>query len=290
MNLCPTCDDPITARQHQLECSQCSTLLHRKCGDKSMTSQTYHNLKRQCRAGGNYLWRCQTCKETNPDHPFTPPGLPQAPVPSSANNISIDLNHIHAMPVHESTREEDMDTTGDPMNLNITAANFSLNISDLSSNLNHPTAPTEIPSRHEESVMDTPMLTNPAPKSVPEVTFSVLQNGTKRGAPLLIDTASYTYNVKRRYPKTGRVLWCCSVRNQHNTCGATVSQNGDTFVQNSGHNHPSNPGADHAAIINARCIVIGRDQVFTSAGAIALEAMKEHFSDGVPLGAPKCLT
>ena len=54
-----------------------------------------------------------------------------------------------------------------------------------------------------------------------------------------------------RYPKTGRVLWCCSVRNQHNSCGATVSQTNTTFVQNSEHNHPSNPGADNAAIINA---------------------------------------
>ena len=47
------------------------------------------------------------------------------------------------------------------------------------------------------------------------------------------------------------------------SCGATVSQTNTTFVQNSEHNHPSNPGADHAAIINSRCKVMGRDQVST---------------------------
>ena len=68
-------------------------------------------------------------------------------------------------------------------------------------------------------------------------TFRIVDRGTSRGNPKLIDSFSYTYGVKRRW--FCATEWQCTFRPKNNPCRATVSQRIDgTFVVGSeGHNH-----------------------------------------------------
>ena len=62
-----------------------------------------------------------------------------------------------------------------------------------------------------------------------EVSYTILEKGTERGKPLLVESRGYSYSVKRQYKKSTE--WRCTVRNSKVKCGATVKQLDKTTFQ-----------------------------------------------------------
>ncbi|XP_041363958.1 uncharacterized protein LOC121379414 isoform X2 [Gigantopelta aegis] len=74
--------------------------------------------------------------------------------------------------------------------------------------------------------------------------FVVVDQGTDRGKPKLIETIGYAYTRKK--VNGDRINWTCSVRGTHNWCKATVNQNGNIFSRGKvEHNHQAKPGLLH---------------------------------------------
>ena len=74
-----------------------------------------------------------------------------------------------------------------------------------------------------------------------EVHYTVIQGGTKRGAPLLVDSAGYSYNHLRTGPSC--TFWRCSRRGKvDKRCFATVQQRGEFYTRGpADHNHHFTP-------------------------------------------------
>ncbi|KAK3083417.1 hypothetical protein FSP39_022105 [Pinctada imbricata] len=81
------------------------------------------------------------------------------------------------------------------------------------------------------------------PTQVPddvEITYRIIEKGSKRGGRLLLSSDGYSYGVKAVNKSSTR--WFCSVRSKSIRCRATVSQVGDAFFPGaSGHSHPGDP-------------------------------------------------
>lgn len=59
--ICPLCNDAVTAKQQGLLCDVCTFWFHRKCTkdtDCEMDQKTYRRLLRD---GDSFEWKCVTC-------------------------------------------------------------------------------------------------------------------------------------------------------------------------------------------------------------------------------------
>ena len=86
----------------------------------------------------------------------------------------------------------------------------------------------EDPEPQEESINVDPDLPEDIIPDQP-IRFKVLESGSKRGGKLLVSSNGYSYGVKR--VNNSSTSWTCSIRSKKVRCHATVSQNGDHFIQ-----------------------------------------------------------
>ena len=103
-----------------------------------------------------------------------------------------------------------------------------------------------------------------------EVTYQLVEGGTKRAKTKLADSDGYTYNVQFR--RANATYWQCTVRPKGNHCRAIVIQRGNEFQQGKGnHNHPPAAGAATATRVMASVKERAVEDQFKPAPAIVNE-------------------
>ncbi|KAJ8321492.1 hypothetical protein KUTeg_000956 [Tegillarca granosa] len=123
-----------------------------------------------------------------------------------------------------------------------------------------------------------------APETSP-VSYQVLDTGSKRGKPKLVDSHGYTYTVNKE-TNAGKIYWWCSVRGKHKRCPATVLQTTDTYQPGvHPHSHPGVPGIQSAANIEEQVKSAAVADVFRSASEIVEEVLAEIVDLREPEGA-----
>ncbi|XP_068689620.1 uncharacterized protein [Montipora foliosa] len=97
-------------------------------------------------------------------------------------------------------------------------------------------SPVELPEPMEESSIEDPSILNLETVGPTELTYRIVEEGTKRRRRKLIDSLGYSYNVKEKGKYT--TYWQCTVRPKGNYCRATVKEtDGDFVAGQQGHNH-----------------------------------------------------
>ena len=122
----------------------------------------------------------------------------------------------------------------------------------------------------EESIAD-PHIHHQTEENVRnEVTYQLIEAGTKRARTKLADSDGYTYNVQLR--RANATYWQCTVRPTGRHCKAIVIQRGDGFQHGKyDHNHPPALGAATAARIMASVKEKAIEDQFRPASAIVDE-------------------
>ena len=95
----------------------------------------------------------------------------------------------------------------------------------------------------EESSIADPSIRLPEEDGVAtEITYCLIENGTKHRGVKLVDSEGYAYNVKRK--RVSATDWQCTVRPKLQPCRATVIERSDGTFQpgEKGHNHPAEVG------------------------------------------------
>ena len=122
------------------------------------------------------------------------------------------------------------------------------------------------PRIHDHTTEDTPH----------EVTYQLVEGGTKRAKTKLADSDGYTYNVQLR--RASATYWQCTVRPKGNRCRAIVIQRGNEFQQGKqNHNHPPAAGAATAARVMASVKERAGEDQFKPASAIVNEVSLKKF-------------
>ena len=105
-----------------------------------------------------------------------------------------------------------------------------------------------------------------------QVTFEVVEEGTKRRKSKLIDSKGYTYNVKMR--RADVTYWQCTVRPKFGCYNASVTQREEIF-QLGKHNHNHQPAIDSANTAKIKTVVKKKamENMFKPASAIVDEVM-----------------
>ena len=133
------------------------------------------------------------------------------------------------------------------------------------------------PSRVEESSVPDPSPAsdnessmNDSHFSSSQVTFEVVEEGTKRRKSKLIDSNGYTYNVKMR--QNDVTYWQCTVHPKSGPCNASVTQQEDNFQQGK-HTHNHQPAIDAANTAKIKVAVMKKatENMFKPASAIVDE-------------------
>ena len=123
----------------------------------------------------------------------------------------------------------------------------------------------ELPESMEESSIEDPSILNLETVGQPELTYRIVEEGTKRRERKLIDSLGYSYNVKekRKYTTYSQ----CTVRPKGNYCRATVKETDRDFAAG----HQAEVGAFMAAQITTSVKRKAMDNVFKPAPAIVEE-------------------
>lgn len=94
-----------------------------------------------------------------------------------------------------------------------------------------------MPTIHEESsIMDPIPQPLAMPQAQPVVTFEIVDEGSKRRKPKIVDSLGFSYNVlsRRKYA----TYWQCTVRGKKNPCKASIIERDSTFTPGRAeHNH-----------------------------------------------------
>lgn len=143
---------------------------------------------------------------------------------------------------------------------------------------------------HPEDVLPETQLPSALPTTEHgNITYNIIEEGTKRGHPLLVDSHGFSYSVKidKRY-KASKVTWRCTSRGKLAPCQVKVIQDGDEFIPSvHSHNHPAQPGRDQLLKTCAEVKRRAKDEVFKSAMTIVEEVMtKNTASDPLPCSLP----
>lgn len=125
----------------------------------------------------------------------------------------------------------------------------------------------------------------------PEPDYQVIEEGTKRGRPLLVDAKGYTYTQYRTSKST--LSWRCTIRNDKMYCPATVIQRGEDVYERGAslHCHGVDPSAASSARIKREVKQEAMKDIFKSATTIAERAIvNERNANGTRPDIPKVQT
>ena len=109
------------------------------------------------------------------------------------------------------------------------------------------------------------------------VTYHLVEEGTKRGRAMLVDSLGFTYNInaKRSYA----TYWQCTVRPKGNPCKASVAERDGTFqAGKNSHNHSAEVGAATARKIVTTVKTKALENKFKPASAIVNEVITTLFT------------
>ena len=153
------------------------------------------------------------------------------PIPHNTSDVRRDISIALTPP----RLDDSMDITP-PNSPDVTVPELSFNVT---------ARDIEMPEQHEKvSLLDEPPALIDPGDDVRDVhiTYEVVEGGTIRGKPMLVESSGYTYTIKRiRGPTTE---WWCTIRGKALRCHATVRQRGDAFTKGRhDHIHPADPGA-----------------------------------------------
>lgn len=102
--------------------------------------------------------------------------------------------------------------------------------------------------------------------------FEILETGSQRGKPLLVESRGYSYVIKRK--NKASTVWRCTIRNKNSQCLATVVQQGEVFTPGeTNHCHDFQPNLDTAKRVTSAVKDKASDDVFKSAAAIVESVM-----------------
>lgn len=108
--------------------------------------------------------------------------------------------------------------------------------------------------------------------------FQIVERGTNRGTPKLLDSMGYTYTVRKR--EANSIAWQCTVSTEGFRCPAAVRQwnDGDFTFSRRTHNHCSSV----AALIVARIESRVRDEAAVDISKPASEIVKQVLQEELP--------
>ncbi|XP_075325930.1 uncharacterized protein LOC142383943 [Odontesthes bonariensis] len=146
--------------------------------------------------------------------------------------------------------------------------------------------PSPVPSRTgnnesiEESLQETVVEDTVLDDHPVAPTYEVVECGTKRGRPQLIDNSGYRFGV--HHTRSSSVTWRCTARPNGAACRAKVLQRDGVFEAGQyPHNHGPNPGAATAAKVAARVKAEATRDLFKSAAVIVQEVLLDEVQEGV---------
>ena len=128
-------------------------------------------------------------------------------------------------------------------------------------------APIPLPETLGEPSLEEPSIRETEP-AAHEVTYEIVEAGSRQQHRKLIDSRGYSYNVKRR-TKTA-VIWQCTVRKGH-YCKATVKEVDGAFHETQVHDHQPAVGAATAAKVVSAVKRKALEDIFKPASAIVQE-------------------
>lgn len=103
------------------------------------------------------------------------------------------------------------------------------------------TSPGTVKAAEEDSIVDEAPSVNSDSDSE-TVEWEVIEKGTERGKPKLVNRTGYSYTISRA--RKGTRYWKCSVQNKSNRCPAAVSEKAGVFTTSQlTHTHPPVAGA-----------------------------------------------
>ncbi|XP_063052457.1 uncharacterized protein LOC134447099 [Engraulis encrasicolus] len=113
-------------------------------------------------------------------------------------------------------------------------------------------------------------------------TYEIVEAGTKRGRPQLVDNLGYCFSVRHIAP-SGAVTWRCTVRPVGAPCKAIVVQRHGVFKAGGyQHNHGPNLGAATAAKVVARVKREALSDLSKPASAIVKEVLLQELDGDTP--------
>ena len=128
-------------------------------------------------------------------------------------------------------------------------------------------APIPLPEILDEPSLEEPSIRETEP-AAHEVTYEIVEEGSRQQHRKLIDSRGYSYNVKRR-TKTA-VIWQCTLRKGH-YCKAVVKEVDGAFHETQVHDHQPAVGAATAAKVVSAVKRKALENVFKPASAIVQE-------------------
>ena len=128
-------------------------------------------------------------------------------------------------------------------------------------------APIPLPETLAEPSLEEPTIRETEP-AAHEVTYEIVEEGSRQQHRKLIDSRGYSYNVKRR-TKTA-VIWQCTVRKGH-YCKAMVKEADGAFHEIQVHDHQPAVGAAMAAKVVSAVKRKALEDILKPASAIVQE-------------------
>jgi hypothetical protein len=127
------------------------------------------------------------------------------------------------------------------------------------------------------------MPTDLTPCDMPELSYTIVHDATKRSKPRLVDSHNHVYNQKTVLRKTGHTVWQCSVWNKDIYCTATVKQLEDSFTAGpTSHICTPKSSALPASQVRSQIIKDAKDQPFTSSSTLVNNALQQHLEPSAP--------
>jgi len=188
----------------------------------------------------------------------------------------------------EEEKEEENIYVGDIDNLSCSDED-----SDNGMQLSAVAVESDLSSDESENAIDQdPFMLNPEQSGT--VTYEVVEGGTKRGKPMLVDSDGYHYNVRRKTQKA--TYWQCTLRGLEQYCHVSVVEKwndcGKVFEKSGTHYHSAEPKSVVGVKIKAKVKEMALNQVFTSASDIVeqVQLMYHHPGDTANLLSRENLT
>ena len=234
--LCIVCRRAVRNNSKALECELCLQWCHIKCGI-DITPERYDRV---VTGEETFDWVCEGCDAP----PSVDSGFIHSPEDSSLTFDPDVTPPDYDTPVKVKTEEsEDSDSSDDYFSLERPLPDFD---TPIRSSVTFDLDDAFDDMRKDEDKDRT--TTNVYEYTSNSVSYSIIDNGTRRGRAKLVDSIGYSYTGQRTacpFVRSNmvRVTWRCSVRNKSTCCRATVFQRATTFMRGDIEHscHPSTP-------------------------------------------------
>ncbi|XP_035690632.1 uncharacterized protein LOC118425699 [Branchiostoma floridae] len=270
---CVVCENPVTGRRQALECDGCGAWQHRLC-DTGISQDTYRQLNRE---EIELDFFCRNCERNGPPPlvELFPPAAPDESFQTQGTDESFQEQDIDGslqeQDIDGSLQEQDIDGSLQAQGIDGSfhfQADGSFVVPDPNRNV-------------EDAVGDISVEDNLPEDEGGEVTFELIDAGTKKARSMLADSNGYSYTHKETRPYA--IYWTCSRRKTGDKCPATVIERAGVYRRgNNRHHHPPEMHAATNLRIKAKVRKMAVRNLFRSANSIVEEVVMEEVDVRAP--------